>query len=132
MDKELISGFTMRRRFMGNRSSMPVSYTFHDWIQCDNTSNTSYIDIELIPNRSTEWTFDGSFARTASIPSDYTMRGIFTRFVVGSYSSNYYLGYRLRNQTHIVFNYNSRSNSESYAGVASTSINIGEWLTFRL
>lgn len=132
MDKELISGFTMRRRFMGSRSSVPVSYTFHDWIQCDETVNTSYINTELIPNLSKDWTFEGAFARTASIPSDYAYRGLFTRFIGGTYSGNYGILYRAKNQATIVFNYNSRCNCESYAGVASTSINIGEWHTFQL
>lgn len=130
MDKAIVSGFTMRRGMMGG--SDPITFTFHDYIQCDAVVSSSYIDTELIPNSSTQWTFEGSFARSASIPSDYSMRGIFTRIIGGSYSSNYYLGYRARNQAHIVFNYNSRSNCESYAGVASTSINIGEWHTFRL
>lgn len=132
MDKELISGFIMRRRFMGNRSSVPVSYTFHDWIQCDATVNTSYINTELIPNLSKDWTFEGSFARTTSIPSDYKKRALFMRLLSDGYGCNYGILYKAKNESTIVFNYNSRYNNESYAGVASTSIIIGEWHTFQL
>lgn len=132
MDKELISGFTMRRRFMGSRSSVPVSYTFHDWIQCDETVNTSYINTELIPNLSKDWTFEGSFARSTSIPSDYNTRALFMRLVSSGYNSNYGILYKYKNESTIVFNYNSRLNSESFAGVASTSIKIGEWHTLQL
>ena len=126
----MVSGITMRRGMMGG--SDPITFTFHDYIQCDAVDSSSYIDTELIPNSSTEWTFEGSFARTASIPSDYAFRGLFTRFVGGTYSSNYGILYKAKNQATIAFNYNSRSNNESYAGVASTSINIGEWHTFIL
>ena len=130
MNKDLITGLAMRRGLMRGRVS--VSYTFHDWIQCDETTNTSYIKTGLIPNRSNDWTFEGSFARTALIPSDYKFRCVFTRFVSGTYSSNYSVQYKAKNQTTIAFNYNSRGNCENYAGGVSTSIDIGVWHKFKL
>lgn len=122
-----------RRAMMAQaQGGLPTGYTQYDWVQCDGISNTSYILVDLFPNYTTGWTFEGSFAKTVNPPSDYNQRSIFTRFPNGNAYSNFGILGKAKQINTIVFNYNSRTNSESYAGVASTSILVGEWHTFSL
>lgn len=116
----------------GGGRILPAGYTAYDWVQCNTTDNGSSILVDLYPNRDNAWMFEGRFARTGDMPSDYNHYSIFTRSSTAGYHSNYGLIRKAQNNKGLVFNFNTRCNCESYAGVASTSIEIGEWHTFEL
>ena len=108
------------------------TYTFYDWIQADSTTGVPNIDTGLAPNLSSLWIFEGKFARTSSLPSNYASTWIFSKTNSAGYISNYSLGRIGKSSTLLSFNYNSRANSETYCGKPSTTISTGDWHTFKL
>lgn len=120
-----------RELMMGGSGLLPSGYTAYDWIERQDTDDTSYIDVDLYPNRSKLWTFSGKFARIANFGSNYTMYAIFSK-ASGSYNSSYGIYRHAKNYNQLRFGYNSRPSIETYSGLSSVTINIGVWYDFEL
>lgn len=125
----------LRRRTMMGKSGggiLPSGYTAYDWVQADSTTGYPHIRIGLYPNRSTEWEFEGDFARTADFPAAWTSRSIFNKDNHANFDSNYALRKHANSVNKICGNYNSRDNSGSYSILPNVAINVGEWHHFVL
>lgn len=126
----------LRRRTIakqdGGGSILPSGYTAYDWVQADDVTGAPNIDTGLIPNKSLLWTFEGKFARTGALPTNYKATWLFSRSTNTSGYSNYSLGRVSNSSNKIGFNYNSKGANETYLGRPSAVIEIGEWHTFLL
>lgn len=117
----------------GGGGDLPSGYTKYDWVQADSTTGCPNIDTSLALSMSTDWRFEGKFAKAGSPSTNWNQSWIFSRFNDNVYYANFAIGKYQNKSSQICFNYNARANNDSYGGdVTGVTINSGEWHTFVL